>query len=172
MLVTFRLPKFISMELNYTAFFLISFIPLLVGWAWYGSRSPVVKVFRINANTKPSISVVKLVLLYVLSLGFVYGYMNMIIHQLGFYELFFTDIMLGKEGAQDIVSDFLARHGNKHRHFGHGLLHGVINAFLFALPIVVAFSIIENKHFKYLAYHFLYWLITSMIIGGLISEFI
>jgi len=172
MLVTFHLSKIVLMELNYTAFFLISFIPLLLGWLWYGSRSPVVKAFGIEVIAKPAIGLSEIGFLFLLSVGFVYGYMNMIIHQLGFYELFFTDIILGKEGAQEVVSEFLTKYGDKHRHFGHGLLHGAINAFLFALPIIAAFSILGNKSFKYLLYHFLYWLGTSMIIGGLISEFV
>ena len=160
------------MELNYTAFFLISFFPLLIGWVWYGHRSPIKKAFKLVIEPSPSMGFLKLAFLFILSVGFVYGYMNMTIHQLGFYELFFTDIMLGKEGAQEVVSDFMIEYGDKHRHFGHGLLHGAINAFLFVLPVVAVFSILGNKSFKYLLYHLLYWLITSMIIGGFISEFI
>ena len=91
---------------------------------------------------------------------------------MGFYELFFTDIMTGKEGAQEIVDEFLGKYGDKHRHFGHGVFHGAINAFVFALPFVALHAILENKTFKYVMLHFLYWLVTSMVIGGLISEFV
>jgi len=144
----------------------------VIGWFWYHPKSVVAKAIGIKTKIKSQFGFVRLLCLFILSIGFVYGYMNMIIHQLGFYELFFTDIMLGKSGAQELVSDFMSEYGEKHRHFGHGLLHGTINAFLFALPIIALFTILENETFKYLLFHFLYWLVTSLIIGGLISVFV
>ena len=160
------------MELNYTAFILISLVPLFIGWFWYGKYSPVARYFGQEIINIPSVGLSKFLILFILSIGFVYGYMNMIIHQLGFYELFFTDITLGKSGAQEVVDEFMTEYGTKHRHFGHGVLHGAINAFLFALPMVAVFTIIHNKGFKYLLYHFLFWLVASLFIGGLISAFV
>lgn len=160
------------MELNYLAFFLISFIPLFIGWFWFNSNSIVANAFNVERDEPISIGIRKLVFLFVLSVGLVYGYMNMTIHQLGFYELFFTDIKLGKPGAQQVVSDFMAKYGDKHRHFGHGLLHGAINAFLFILPVIAAITILQNRTMKFLYYHYSYWLLLSLIIGGLISAFV
>lgn len=160
------------MDLNYTAFALISFIPLLIGWFWYRKNSLVASALKMETTPKPQVGILKLLFLLVLSVAFVYAYMNVIIHQLGFYELFFTDIVLGDKGAEKIVSDFMQEYGAKHRHFGHGIFHGAINSFVLVLPIIAAFTIIEKRSFKYLLYHFLYWLLTSMIIGGLISEFV
>jgi len=105
-------------------------------------------------------------------LAIVYGYMNLVIHQMGFYELFFTDIIQGNKESELVVSEFLNQYGNKHRHLGHGLFHGVINAFVFALPFVGFQAILNGKSWKYIVYNFLYWLLTSIIIGGLISEFV
>ena len=160
------------MNLNYTAFFLISFIPLLLGWLWYGQRSPISKYFGVQAQVNRKISLLKMIALFILSVGFVYGYINVIIHQMGFYELFFTDIMMGNQESQKVVDDFLSVYGDKHRHFGHGIFHGAINAFVLVLPIVAAFTLIEGKSFKFLAYHFSYWLVMSIVIGGLISAFV
>ncbi len=91
---------------------------------------------------------------------------------MGFYELFFTDIMMGSDEAQIIVDNFLDEYGNKHRHFGHGVFHGIINAFVFALPFVGIHAILESKGLKYVLHHFLFWLLTSAIVCGLISEFV
>ena len=91
---------------------------------------------------------------------------------MGFYELFFTDIMKGSEEAKQITTDFLAKYGEKHRHFGHGVFHGAINAFVFALPFACFYALLEEKKNKIVLFHFLYWLITSMVIGGLISEYV
>jgi len=51
---------------------------------------------------------------FLLSFTLVYGYINLIIHQMGFYELFFTDIMKGSEEAKLITQDFLSKYGQKH----------------------------------------------------------
>jgi len=144
------------MNLNYLAFFLISFIPLLIAAAWY----------------RPKLSLGKIAIAFLLSFTLVYGYINLIIHQMGFYELFFTDIMRGSEEAPKIVEEFLAKYGDKHRHFGHGVFHGAINAFVFALPFIGFFALLENRNWRWIGKHFGYWLVTSMVIGGLISEFV
>jgi len=161
------------MELNYFAFFLISFIPLFIALVWYRSDSFMMNWLGENiVSTKIRLTPVKMLVAFVLSVSLVYGYMNLIIHQLGFYELFFTDIMMGSEEAKQITTDFLSKYGQKHRHFGHGVLHGAMNAFLFALPLIGFFAILGDKKMKFVGLHFSYWLVTSMVIGGLISEFV
>jgi len=144
------------MNLNYLAFFLISFVPLIIAAIWY----------------RPKVSVGQIFMAFVLSFMIVYGYINLIIHQMGFYELFFTDIMKGSEEAPMIVEEFMSKYGDKHRHFGHGVFHGAINAFVFALPFIGFFALLQKQSWKWVFRHFGYWLVTSMIIGGLISEFV
>lgn len=80
--------------------------------------------------------------------------------------------MKGSKEAELVVSDFMSQYGDKHRHFGHGVFHGVINAFVFALPFVGVHTLLNNKSKKYFLHNFSYWLVTSAIIGGLISEFV
>ena len=161
------------MNLNYTAFFLIAFLPLLIAAFWYHPKFFLAHWAKSEPLVNPSrLKPTQLIWAFVLSLALVYGYMNLIIHQLGFYELFFTDIMLGSTEAKQITTDFLAKYGQKHRHFGHGVFHGAINAFVFALPFIGFYGLIANKKTKFVAFHFLYWLVTSMVMGGFISEFV
>ena len=161
------------MNLNYLAFFLISFVPLLIAFVWYRPNSFMMKWSREGGvPTSIELSPMKILVAFILSVSLVYGYMNLTIHQLGFYELFFTDIMKGSQEAKQITSEFLAKYGQKHRHFGHGVLHGALNAFMFSLPMVGFFAIVENRNKKFLMVHFSYWLVTGMVIGGLISEFV
>lgn len=161
------------MNLNYLAFFLISFLPILIAYLWYHPNSWVLKQF--NLQEQYSFTNMKWqqgIIAFIMSGSLVYGYMNLIIHQLGFYELFFTDIMLGKEESELVVEEFLGKYGQKHRHFGHGVLHGAINAFLFALPLILFNAFMEQKERRTIGLHFSYWLITSMVVGGLIAEFV
>lgn len=160
------------MNLNYSAFFLISFIPLAIGYYWYSPNSFISKWSKIEFKKPSNFTLGQIVSCLILSFILVYGYINLIIHQIGFYELFFTDIIKGSEEAKKIVNEFLSIYGDKHRHFGHGVFHGIINAFLFALPFIVFHAILDQRGFKYIIHHFSYWLITSAIIGGCISEFV
>lgn len=159
------------MNLNYSAVALISLLPIIIGYFWYNPKWALFKSEEQHIDFS-KISIVKLIILIILSLTIVYGYMNLIIHQMGFYELFFTDIMMGSEEAKQITEDFLSKYGDKHRHFGHGVFHGAINAFVFALPFIGSYAILNNKPRKFVLYHFGYCLITSLVIGGLISEFV
>ncbi|MFK7979531.1 MAG: hypothetical protein AB8G86_06090 [Saprospiraceae bacterium] len=161
------------MNLNYLAFFLIAFIPLIIAAFWYHPKSIVVKWAQMDDLINPlTLRPLQVIWAFLLSFTLVYGYINLTIHQMGFYELFFTDIMLGSEEAKQITVDFLAKYGQKYRNFGHGVFHGALNAFLFALPFVGLQALLNNKKTKYVLFHFSYWLLTSMIIGGLISEFV
>ncbi len=160
------------MNLNYPAFFLIAFVPLMIGYFWYHPKSPVLHWSGVEMPPIQNLSIFKILILFFLSFTLVYGYINIVIHQMGFYELFFTDIMKGSTEAQQVVDDFLGKYGDKHRSLGHGVFHGAINAFVFALPFIAIHGILDNKSNKYIIFHFLYWLITSIVIGGLISEFV
>lgn len=161
------------MNLNYLAFFLIAFVPLITAFLWYRPNTPWVKWSGIQLKNTASIKQpLKLVWAFILSFTLVYGYINLVIHQMGFYELFFTDIMQGNETSKKVVEDFLTQYGQKHRHFGHGFFHGVINAFVFALPFVSFHAFVDNKNTRFVIVHFLYWLITSALVCGLISAFV
>lgn len=161
------------MGINYFYFALIALLPLIIAFFWFHPAFFVQKYFNSGAIfQKNKLSLGKILMLYLLSVLLIYGYMNLIIHQLGFYELFFTDIMKGSGEAQIIVDNFLAKYGDKYRTFKHGLFHGIINTFIVALPFIGIITILESKPISYLFNYMGYWLATSMIVGGLISAFI
>ncbi len=160
------------MNLNYLAFFLIAFVPFMTGLVWYHPKFGLAKGRNATFSVQKRFSILQWILLFLFSFTLVYGYINLIIHQMGFYELFFTDIMKGSAEAQTIVDEFMGKYGNKHRHFGHGVFHGAINALVFVLPIISFFAMLENRGSRFVWYHFSYWLVTSILIGGLISAFV
>lgn len=158
------------MNLNYLAFFLISFIPLIIAAIWYHPKSSMAKWADIEGLK--NIKWYQMLVAFLMSFTIVYGYINLIIHQMGFYELFFTDIMQGKAESQQVVDEFLAKYRDKHRHFGHGVFHGVINALVFAVPFVGFHAFVEKKSMRYVWAHLGYWLIVSVLISAFISEFV
>lgn len=161
------------MNLNYLAFFLIAFVPLIIAWFYYHPKSFFVNRWGNDELFNPTKTKFgQLIFAFILSSAVVYGYINLVIHQMGFYELFFTDIMLGNETSMKVVEDFFDKYRYKHRHFGHGIFHGLIIAFIFQLPFVSFQTLVAKKDSRFLLLHFVYWLITSIVIGGLISQFV
>ena len=53
--------------------------------------------------------------------------------------------------------------------FKHGVVHGVILAVMFAIPVLVTNGLFERKNFKNLAINALYWVITLGLMGGVID---
>lgn len=161
------------MQLNHLAHALIAFVPLILGFVWYQPKMPWIRwigdrdPLRIQ---RPSF--IKLLLLYGLSAALVFVYMNLIIYQIGFYELFFTDVMRGDQESKRIAEEFLAVYGHKHRHLGHGLFHGLIDAFALALPFIAFYSVVEKTDRKRTMVHFGFWAICSTLIGGLVAQFV
>lgn len=161
------------MHLNHLAHALIAFVPFLLAWLWYRPQNPLVKWATQNgAPMTIRVSILQLILLYALSAALVFVYINLIIHQVGFYELFFTDIMRGNEESKRIAEEFLAIYGQKYRHLGHGLFHGLIDAFALALPFLAFYAVVERVSLKRTLVHLGYWVLCSTLIGGLVAAFV
>ena len=161
------------MQLNYLAFGLISFIPIIAAFIWYNpSNTFGQKIYNESRFDFKGLGIKKIIPLYILLIFLLYGFLNVTIHQVGYYELFFTDIMKGSVEAKAITEEFLSQYGDKHRHFGHGAFHGAINAVCFVLPLVAFHAMLSGKTWRYVTYHMMYWFFVSVLCGGLISEFV
>jgi len=135
------------MNLNYLAFFLISFVPLITGWLWFSENSPLSKT---ETSLTKKLTPLMWLWLFLMSFTLVYGFINL----------------------EKITSDFLAVYGDKHRHFGHGVFHGVINALVFALPFLTMYTLFGNRSKRFFWHHLSYWIVTCALVCGLISEFV
>jgi hypothetical protein len=115
---------------------------------------------------------VQVIILYILSIGFVFALMNLTIHQIGYYELFFTDIMKGSAEAKSVTEAFLTEYGAKHRYFSHGVFHGVINGLTIPVPIIIGLTYLGYLDRQYLTKHITYWVVTCALVCGLLAEFV
>jgi len=135
----------------------IAIIPVMLYVLWYRPKKKAISFWILG---------------YICSLSFTYVYMILIVQQVGVYELFFTDIMRGSETAQETVDDFMAIYGRKHRHFGHGVFHGVINAVAVGLPFILFFGSFHRFSRKTILKHLVYFIVTSAIIGGCLAQWV
>jgi len=53
--------------------------------------------------------------------------------------------------------------------FGHGAFHGLILSLFIIMPVLVTSGMYELKNFKNIVINFVYWLITLMLMGGIVD---
>ncbi len=91
-----------------------------------------------------------------------------VIHQSHMDSLFngITD-----EATLAYLANFHETYGNMHRGFGHGALHGMVMGLFLVLPVLGTNALFERKGFKYIAVNVGYWLVTLVLMGGVICQF-
>jgi len=93
------------------------------------------------------------------------------VHQLMTGNLFATQPGFAEQTGEyyDFFQKFMAKYGDLHRSFGHGAVHGVVGSIMLVLPLIGINALFEKRGWKYILIHTGYWLITSCLVGGLLS---
>jgi len=152
-------------------------IPLIIGFIWYHP-----KVFGTAWMNAAGLSEEKLKganmalifsLTYLLSCFLASSLLSLTIHQLGMQSALMNEEGFGKEGSEIMVylSDFIAKYGTNFRTFKHGALHGTIGGIFLAFPVVAINALFERKSWKYIWINSGFWIISMMLMGGLVCQF-
>jgi hypothetical protein len=64
----------------------------------------------------------------------------------------------------------MSSYGTNFRNFKHGMLHGFMTALFLALPIICLNSQFEMKNWKYILITSGYWIVSLMLMGGIICQ--
>ncbi|MBL4587462.1 MAG: DUF1761 domain-containing protein, partial [Flavobacteriales bacterium] len=78
---------------------------------------------------------------------------------------------LKDQASQDYLANFKEQYGTVHRSFGHGAAHGLAASLFFVLPVLGINALFERKGFKYIAINVGYWMLTLILMGGVICQF-
>lgn len=153
-------------------------IPLLMGFIWYHPRlfgrawmhSAGLSEEKLNASSMGRI----LGLTFLLSIVLAFFLQFLVIHQVHIHSFLmnqpgFNDS--GSEAAQ-IMKRIDELFSTSYRTFKHGMFHGVLAGFMFAMPIVAINALFERRSFKYIAIHTGYWMLTLGLMGGITCQFI
>ena len=166
------------MQLNFYLFFATAFIPMIVGLIYYND-----KVFGkawmdsagLNEEAlKGGNMLLILGISYLFSIFLSVALSGMVIHQMGLYSMLQDDpsFMKPETANGQWYKSFMDMHGHSFRTFKHGVLHGVIAALFFALPLITINALFERRSFKYIGIHAGYWTITLAIMGGVVCRFL
>lgn len=162
------------MNINFLAILVAALVPMVMGFIWYNPKvfgnawknaAGVTDEKMKNANM-PVIFIVS----FILSFFLAFAMQFITIHQLGVFGTLAGDptIMDPTTESGKWFAEFMAKNGSNFRTFKHGMFHGTIAGIMIALPILGTNALFERKGFKYIAINCGYWIITMMIMGGIV----
>jgi len=149
---------------------LSSFSSLFVGFVWYNP-----KVFgniwmRESGVTEEKIKGGNIAL--TMLMAYVYAFFisvvlwSLVIHQMGANSA--TVNIKGVDPS--ILKNYMDAYGTTYRTFGHGAIHGFIAGLFFALPVVGVNALFERRSWKYTLIAGGYWIVTCVLMGGIICQ--
>ncbi len=162
------------MPTNFYFLFIVALIPMCVGAIYYHPKVAGNVWMRTNGFTEDSLKGGNMALIlglcYFFSLILSLGLMGIVIHQMAVYQVMMPEIEVSGSDAQTQFNDFMAIYGNNFRTFGHGALHGMATTLIIVLPLIAINALFERRGWKYIAIHTVYWLITLMLMGGILCK--
>ena len=138
------------MEPNWMAIFVAALMPTLVGFIYYHPKVAGGLWMKANGFDADNMVAPKPVL-YGLSLLF--------------------SVMISMFVAANVTGEgqTTAPDGHSFVTFQHGLVHGAAMTILFAMPVLATMGIFERKSLNWVLVNSVYWLITLMAMGGILS---
>ena len=160
------------MQLNFLVTALAALVPLILGFIWYNPKvfgTAWMKSADVTAEKVKSVNMPLLMILgYVFALMMALSLNFMVVHQYHIYSILINEPGFGDPNSSvgKMVADFMAKYGQNYRAF-HGLVSGV----LLTVPIIGNNALHEGRKFKYIAINAAYWIVSMMIMGGIISAY-
>ena len=155
-------------DMNLLALIAAAFIPMITGFIWYNPKFLGTIWMRECGLNEEKLKNANMIVIFVVSLflSFLIGFfLQMVtIHQYGAMGMMGGDVAKAKPSYAAFMNDY----GMAFRSFGHGALHSAIAAVFFVFPIIAINAMFERKSWKYIFLNAGYWLITLVLMGGLI----
>lgn len=155
-------------QINFLALIVASFIPLIMGFIWYNPKVMGTAWMKEAEMTEDKMKGANMAMIFILSFVFSFFMAFMLqpitIHQFGALGMIGGDESLAKPS----YTAFMADYGTAFRSFGHGALHSAMLGVLIIFPIIAINGMFERKSWKYIFINSGYWLITLILMGGII----
>ena len=156
------------MEINFIALLLAAMSTLVVGFIWYHPNVFGTIWMKELGMTEDKMKGSNMILIFGMSIfyAFLISFVlqMLVIHQFGAMG------MIGGDPTKALPSyrAFMSDYGTAFRTFKHGALHGFMTGLFFALPVIGVGALYERRSWKYVLIAGGYWVITFMIMGGII----
>ena len=161
-------------QANWLIIPIAALLPLVLGFIWYHPQVLGTKLAQItNEPIVKNKSIGKMVIIYFLSILLAYILTLMSVHQSAIYQLFFMDPEIANANSEynAFIKDFMATYGDRHRSFGHGMIHGAEASLLFGLAFLGITTLMQNKPLKLIWIHLGFWILCCSLMAGLVCAF-
>lgn len=165
-------------KINFYIFFITAAFPIILGAIYYNpkvlGRAWLQTAGLTEENVKGVNMVKTLLLSYLFGLFLSYIIFLFAVHQSSIYQLFLGEEDLMKTGSEmnNFVMSFMDQYGDRHRTFGHGVIHGIELCVLTGFPLIGISALHEGRSMKYVWIHLIFWIICGALIGGVICQFV
>lgn len=151
---------------------LAALIPVILAFVWYHPKVLGEALAKETKTEVPTFGIGQALISYVLAFLVAFGLLSYVNHQMSVMQLFLSREGFGEEGTEATLAfEQVARLvGDMHLSFGHGAIHGMLGAVVFLLPVIVAIAFRERQSFKYIMIHFGYWLLSWVLMAGVLGE--
>jgi hypothetical protein len=155
--------------------FLVSaLIPLIVGAIYYNPKVVGAAWMKTNGFKSEDLEGANMAVIfgatYFFSILISFILASFVIHQGSVMSMMFPEVLETGSAAQNEFNELMTRYGDANRGFKHGMAHGLMVSIFFVLPIIAIISLFERRGWKYIFIHFVYWLISLVLMGGLLCQ--
>ena len=156
------------MEFNLWSTLVAALSTLVIGFIWYNPKVFGSAWMRESGITYEDAKSSNMGL--VLGMSFIYAFFiaatlqTMVIHQIGVLQATGGDLAK----VNPSYHAFMADYGTTFRTFKHGMLHGFFAGLFFALPVIGTSALYERRSWKYTLIAGGFWVVSCMIMGGII----
>ncbi len=158
-------------------------IPLVIGFVWYSPKLFGNAWMAASGMTEDKMKGSNMVL--IMGLSFVFAFFigatinSLVIHQNGIFSLIqkpvgmIRQVVTPEQAAEAIkhAQGFLKIHEYSFRTFSHGAIHGFLFGLFFIAPFIAFNALFERKGFKYIAINSGFWIVSAVLMGGVICHF-
>lgn len=165
------------LSVNFLITALAALIPLIVGAIWYNPKvlggAWMKSVALSEEDLKGANMPMIFLLTYIFSFFVALILHPIVIHQFGFQSMVMNEPGIFKEGteANMFFRSTMDKYGDAFRTFKHGALHGTILGVTLATPVIGVIALFERKGGRYIFIHAGYWILSLMLMGGVICQF-
>lgn len=160
------------LKMNIAIIALAGLIPIIVGMFWYSKFLFANTWMRINRFREEDMKGANMVVIFggtlIFSMMLSFFLNILVIHQYSLYSI------IGGEPANPAdeawIKSTMETYGHNFRSFRHGALHGALATIFFVLPVLGIPALFERRGWQYIAIHFGYWLITLVLMGGVLCQ--
>lgn len=163
-------PTLGTMNINFPILLLAALAPMIIGFLWYGplfGKAWMAESDMTMEKARAANMVKTFGLSYLFCVMVAFTLQFMVIHQYSLFSMVQND-------ARPEVAEWLrqstALFEGSFRTFKHGMLHGFMAGVTFALPLIGLHALYEQRSAKYIFIHAGYWIISMMLMGGVICQ--